>query len=40
MTVQIIGPAPASLSPNLLVETNTNINPNNANMPTELESIP
>ena len=40
MTVQIIGPAPASLSPNLLVETVTNNKPNNAKIPTEFESIP
>ena len=38
--VQIIGPAPASSSPNLPVDTVTNSNPNNAKIPTEFESIP
>ena len=38
--VQTIGPAPASLSPSLLVETVTNSKPNSAKMPTEFDSMP
>ena len=38
--VHTIGPAPASLSPSLLVETVTNNKPNNAKIPTELDSMP